>query len=705
VVTEIKKDILWRVYLVYFGILLFGIAIVVKIFFIQIKEGAELIALAKTQELKAFNLEANRGNILASDGSLLATSVPVFEVRMDVASPNISDKLFLDNVDELAAGLSNILKTKSKREFKTYLIKNRQKGKRYVLLGRKVQYDQLKQIRELPILNKGRFSGGLITVQTPKRVFPFNELAARTIGYENKSEKYFVGIEGAYSGVLTGKDGKQVRRRINHGDWVPIHDENEVEPVDGEDIVTTIDINIQDIAENALLGQLLENKAFQGCAVVMETKTGYIKAIANLRYDSTDGKYKETYNYAVGESIEPGSTFKMANMIAALEDNKFKLTDSVITGVGFDVINGIQVQDVHKIGTGRVTVRDVFEHSSNVGMAKIITKAYDNEPSKYVDHLYDMSLNKVLGLKIKGEGKPLIKHPGTSNDWWGTTLTVMSFGYEVRQTPLQTLTYYNAIANNGKMVKPVFVTEVRTGDVVKERFGTEVINNKIASQATIDSIKSLLEGVVIRGTARRPFFGTPYKVAGKTGTAKIASQGKYRRNYNASFVGYFPADNPKYSCIVSINKPTEGGYYGGSVAAPAFREIADKVYSTSLVLDLDYETHFDVAEKPRQTHPSNYKDLKEIYAALNIKTVDYLNNDSWAIASSNNDSIEMQSVEFPSKVVPNVRGMKAKDAVYLLENLGLKTNLTGRGAVQSQSLKAGSVLEEGKTINLQLSVH
>jgi len=705
VVTEIKKDILWRVYIVYFSILLFAIAIVVKLFFIQIKEGPALRVLAKTQEFKAFNLEANRGNILACDGSLLATSVPVFEIRMDEASPNISDKFFYDNVDELAAGLSKILGTRSKSAFKSYLIKNRKEGKRYVLLGRRVKYDQLKQIRKLPILDRGKFGGGLITIQTPKRVFPFNELAARTIGYENKSEKYFVGLEGAYSDVLTGKDGKQVRRRINQGDWVPIHDDNEVEPIDGEDIVTTIDINIQDIAENSLLKQLIENGAFQGCAVVMEVKTGYIKAIANLRYDSADNKYKETYNYAIGESLEPGSTFKMANMIAALEDNKFKLTDSVVTGNGFDVINGIQVQDVHQIGNGRVTVRDVFEHSSNVGMAKIITNAYKNDPQDYVNHLYDMSLNKKLGLKINGEGKPLIKHPEISKDWWGTTLTVMAYGYEVKQTPLQTLTYYNAIANNGKMVKPVFVTEIRTGDVVKERFGTEVINDKIASQKTIDSIKSLLEGVVLRGTARRPFDGTPYKVAGKTGTAKIVSDGKYRRDYNASFVGYFPADNPKYSCIVSVNKPTHGGYYGGAVAAPAFREISDKVFSTSLVLDLDYESNFDVAKKPGDNHPSYTYDLKEIYASLDVKPIDYLNKDPWAIAIVNNDSLELESVEFPTAVIPNVKGMKAKDAVYLLENLGLKTTLKGRGAVRSQSIKPGSALEKGKNIELQLAVY
>ena len=703
--TDIKKDILWRVYLVYFSILLFGLAIIVKIFFIQFKEGPKLRVLSQTQELRAFNLEANRGNILAADGSLLATSVPVFEIRMDVASPNISDKYFLDHIDELSEGLSNILGNRSYKDFKNYLIKSRRNGKRYVLLGKKVEYAQLKQIRELPILKLGKHRGGLIAIQTPKRAFPFNELAARTIGYENKTEKYFVGLEGAYTDVLTGIDGKQVMRRINHGDWIPVHDENEVEPQDGKDILTTIDINIQDIAENALLSQLLEKKAFQGCAVVMEVNTGHIKAIANLRYDSTDGKYKEIYNYAVGESIEPGSTFKLANMLVGLEDEKFKLTDSVVTGVGFAVIEGIQVQDVHKIGNGRVTIRDVFEHSSNVGMAKIFTEAYKNETSKYADGLQEMSLNQPLGIEIIGEGKPLIKHPKTSSDWWGTSLTVMSFGYEVRQTPLQTLTYYNAIANNGKMVKPVFVTEIRSGDITKERFGTDVINQKIASQKTIDSTKSLLEGVVSRGTAHRAFYGTPYKVAGKTGTAKIVTDGEYLRNYNASFVGYFPADDPKYSCIVSINRPTEGGYYGGVVAAPAFREIADKIYSTSLVLDLKHETQYGEVEKPAKTNPANYDDLKSIYSALNINTIDYLYNEQWAVARLSNDTIEFESAEFSETRIPDVKGMNAKDAVFLLENMGLKTNLSGRGLVRKQSMKAGTPIQKGSTINLQLAVY
>lgn len=701
---DIKKDILWRVYLVYFFVLLFALLVVGKIIYIQVKEGDELRALAKTQELKVFTIEANRGNILDDEGNLLATSIPVFEIRMDVASPNIPDAVFYNNVDGLASGLAKVIGKKTKRQYKNILIKNRKKGRRYVWLGNKITYEQLKEIRKLPILNKGKNAGGLIVKQTPRRELPFKELAARTIGFESGNKKYLVGLEGAYTGILSGKNGKQVRRRINHGDWVPVYDENDVEPRDGLDLQTTINVNIQDITENALLRQLLKNQAYQGCAVVMEVKTGKIKAIANLTYDSTDGKYKETYNYAIGASIEPGSTFKLPNILVAIEKGNVKLTDSVITGVGFAAIHGVPVQDVHKVGNGRITVRDVFEHSSNVGMAKIITRTFDKNPKTYTDGLYEMGLNRTLGLDLNGEGKPLIKNPG-DNDWWGTTLTVMAYGYEVQQTPLQMLTFYNAIANNGKMVKPRFVESIKVGDDVKEEFGVEVINPQVVSLVTVKIAQSLLEGVVTRGTARNAFKNCPYSVAGKTGTAKIASGGKYRRNYNASFVGYFPADHPEYSCIVSINKPTAGKYYGGSVAAPAFREIADKIYSTSLALHFKNDLARNEASVPVPKKPVAYDDLENIYAALNIKTTDLVYDDPWVVAAQQDGKLTIKPADFKKGVVPDVRGMKVKDAVFLLENKGLQTRISGRGFVRKQSIKPGTKLSKGQVINLQLAIY
>lgn len=703
--TDIKKDILWRVYLIYFGILIFGIAIIAKVVYIQVKEGVQLKAKAQTQELKVFDLEANRGNILDKKGNLLATTVPIFEVRFDVSSPYISNNLFKQKIDSIAHGLSNILNL-SQTKLKSSLVKARNKGNRYFLINRRVTYNQLKQIRELPILRDGRYRGGLIAIQKTKRAMPYNELAARTIGYVIEKENLFVGLEGAYTDVLTGKNGKMVMRRINHGDWIPTHDENDIEPRDGLDIVSTIDVHIQDVTENALLKQLLNHKAYQGCAVVMEVSTGHIIAIANLRYDSSDSKYKEIYNYAIGESIEPGSTFKLASILAALEDNKIKLTDSLVTGEGYTRYYSREMKDVHKIGNGRITVRDAFEQSSNVGISRIIYESYKDQPEKFIDKLYSMSLNKPIGLKIKGEGIPRIKHPSKKKTWYGTSLPWMSIGYELTITPLQTLTYYNAIANNGVMVKPMFVSEIKEGGAVIEKFSTEIINSSIASQQTIDSAKSLLEGVVERGTGKYVFRNSPYKVAGKTGTAQIASNGSYnKKNYNATFVGYFPADNPHYSAIVVINNPSAGKYYGSSVAAPVFKDVADNLYATSLVMEENRNSN-DNQSIPIPKKVIWTDDIKSIYANLEIgDTVQFPAIGDWIKASSDDGKISFDDVTFSETRVPNVIGMKAKDAVYLMENAGLQTIISGKGKVRNQSIKAGKPVSEHKSIRLQLSTY
>jgi len=690
----------------YFGMLVFGIAIIGKVIYIQVKEGDELRSKAQTQELKVFNLEANRGNILDSKGDLLATSVPIFEVRFDVSSPYINDDLFRQKIDSISYGLAKIL-NKSQYKVKTSLTKARNKGNRYFLIKRNVTYDQLKQIRQLPIFRNGKYKGGLITIQKTRRAKPYNELAARTIGYINKKENLFVGLEGAYTNILTGTDGKLVMRRINHGDWIPVHDENEIEPRDGLDIVSTININIQDVTEHALLRQLLNNKAFQGCAIVMEVETGHIVAIANLRYDNTDKKYKETYNYAIGESIEPGSTFKLASILAALEDNKTKLTDSLFTGEGYTTYYHRAMRDVHKIGNGRITVRDAFEQSSNVGISRLIFESYKEHPEEFINRLYAMSLNQKLGIELKGEGIPRIKHPSKKETWYGTSLPWISIGYELTITPLQTLTYYNAIANNGKMVKPMFVSEIREGGSVIEKFNTEVINNNIVSQSTVDSAKSLLEGVVERGTARRAFKNSPYKVAGKTGTAQIAVNGKYNKtNYNASFVGYFPADKPAYSAIVVINNPSAGKYYGGSVAAPVFKEIADNLYSTSIAIENNNGSTIDSLIIPVPNKPVWTNDIKSIYANLKIDNdIRFPVTGNWIKANTDESDLIFDEVTFKQNVVPNVLGMKAKDAVYLLENSGLQTTIKGRGKVKRQSIRAGKTIKENQSIVLQLATY
>lgn len=695
---------MWRVYLLYLGIFLMGLAIVGKAAYIQFAEGPALIAKAQEQELKFFSIEANRGNIYDAGGNLLATSVPIFEIRMDVASTLIPEQLFKEKVDSLALSLSRLFGDRSKYQYKLGLQTARKNGNRYYLLKRKVTYAQLKEIRKFPILRRGKYRGGLIVIQKTRRKMPFGMLAMRTIGYENKEQNLFVGLEGAYNDVLEGINGKQLRRRISNGDWIPVHGENEVEPSDGQDIITTIDINIQDVAENALIEHLKEHQAYQGCAILMEVQTGHIKAIANLRLDEESGEYAESYNYAIANGIEPGSTFKLPTIISLMEDGKVSLSDTIDIGDGWCTYSGETMKDVKKIRDGRITIREAFEKSSNVGISQITYEAYKEDPSSYVNRLYSMSLNKPLGLEIPGEGVPLIKHPDSTRHYWSAiTLPWMSIGYELHITPMQTLAFYNAIANNGLMVKPMLVKEVRQAGRVIESFETEVINPSVCSPATIDSARSLLEGVVERGTAQN-LRNKHYKVAGKTGTAQVADENKgySNRSYNASFVGYFPADNPKYSCIVVVNDPARGKYYGGSVAAPVFREIADKVYATQL--DIYRETEKEI--KNLNTPPvmyGRYEDLIWLCEELEVPVSPESEAAEWVVNFREEDGLRFAPRRIREEQVPNLVGMNVRDAVYIMEKLGLTASFEGFGKVSSQSIAPGTAVTPGEKITLNLS--
>ncbi|MEN8224954.1 MAG: penicillin-binding protein [Bacteroidota bacterium] len=701
---EIKKDILWRVYLVYLGIFLMALAIIGKAFYIQFSEGKELIAHAEKQELKFFSLEANRGNVYDETGNLLATSVPVFEIRMDVASEHISDKLFKDKIDSLSLSLSKLFGDRSKYQYKQGLTKARKNGNRYYLLKRKVTYSQLKKLRKLPILRRGKYQGGLIVIQKTRREMPFDELARRTIGYENKSQGLFVGLEGAYNEVLEGVNGQQLRRRISNGDWIPVYGKNELEPSDGQDIITTIDINIQDVAESALHQHLIHHQAYQGCAILMEVSTGEIKAIANLRRNEKSGAYEESYNYAIAERIEPGSTFKLPTIVALMEDEKIQLSDTIDIGDGWTTYYGHTMQDVKKIRDGKVTIRETFEKSSNVGISMITVEAYKEEPAAFINRLYSMSIHQPLGIEILGEASPLIRHPDSTRDWYGTSLPWMSIGYSLMLTPMQTLAFYNAIANNGVMVKPMMVKEIRQAGRVIKTFDTEIINKKICSQSTIDSARSLLEGVVIKGTATN-LKNNHYQIAGKTGTAQIADEGRgyEKKIYNASFVGYFPANNPKYSCIVVVNDPAQGKYYGGSVAAPVFKEIADKVYATHLDIYQEVvEEEVPVKQIPRMMYGSHH-DISWLCEELNIPVSPESEASEWIVNFREDDGVRFAPRAIKEDVVPNVKGMNVRDAVFILEQQGLKTKIKGHGKVSRQSIPAGSRVNNGQEIVLNLS--
>lgn len=701
-----KNDLLWRVYALYAALLIFGIAIIIRIAFIQVKEGDELKDAARNFEFKLFKLEAIRGNILSDDGSLLATSVPVFSLHMDVCSPHITDQIFNSNVDSLALCLSQIFNKKSKSQFLKELKRAREHHNRYLSIANGVTYSQLKKVRKFPILRLGRFKGGLIVDRSERRERPYKELAARTIGYVNEkgaeSERVYVGIEGAYHDILKGIDGQQLRRRINKGDWVSVNDGSEVEPQNGNDVVTTIDINIQDVATNALRKTLSENDAEQGCALLMEVETGYIKAIVNLMKDQ-NGHYVEAYNYAIRNAIEPGSTFKLASIMALLEDNKINLNDTINIGrSGTMKFHNRTMRDSHVIRNGKITIREAFEQSSNIGISMLVYKYYAENPERFVEHLYNMSLNRPLDIDLKGASKPYIKNT-KDKTWSKVTLPWMSIGYEVALTPIQMLTFYNAVANNGRMMKPQFVQHICQNGTPIKTFEPIVINESIASQHTIDSARALMEGVVKNGTARK-LKNSPFQIAGKTGTSQI-SQGKggyNKSNYTASFIGYFPAKNPKFSCLIIVSNPSAGKIYGGAVSAPAFQEIANKVYATRLEMhDIEEFNYKNVVPVIDQT--TYFDDALEICETFKVPYTDFSEGDDWVKVTDDESNKVLNRVAIEDEIIPDVKGMGCKDAVYLLENMGARTIVSGKGHVAWQSVEPGSKLIKNQIVELKLS--
>ncbi len=693
---------MWRVYLVYMVMLAFGAAILLKVIYTQTVERGSLLEKSKKQSLQYFDVEAVRGNICDANGNLLVTSVPIFDIRMDVASPLIPQKYFQNHVGGLASSLSKLFGDKSATVYKNELTRERRQKNRYYLVKKDVTYDQLQKIKSFPIFERGKNKGGLIIVNKTKRENPFGSLAIRTLGYEKPEDTIGVGIEYAYSPYLGGKNGKELRRRINNGDWVPVSDEEEIEPDNGDDVITTIDVNLQDVAETSLYSHLVRHNAEWGCAILMEVETGEIKAISNLTRDKDGEGYHEAFNYAIGWSIEPGSTFKLPSMIAMFEDGLDNLDDTIDIGKGVAIYSGLKIKDIHPIRDGKVSIREVFEASSNVGVSRLVTQMYAQKPQKYIDRLYDMSLNEKLGIELPGEAKPFIKN--TKNPSWSkVTLPFMSIGYEIRLTPMQILTFYNAVANDGRMVRPLFVKEIqRSGRTIK-RFKTEVLNSSICSRSSIKKAHEILEGVVERGTAVS-LSKSVYKIAGKTGTAQIAAVGKGydKSNYNASFVGYFPADDPKYSCIVVISRP-QGAYYASTVAVPVFQDIADKVYATNIGLQNHEE------EKPGKiTYPvyatGLLDELEMIYDKLDIPLDKEKTKSEWALSVKSDSIVKLDKKTVVEGMVPSVKGMGAKDAIYILERMGLRVNLSGRGFVKEQSIPAGSKVIKGSQIHLTLEV-
>lgn len=653
---------------------LFFIVIVGRIIDIQYVQGDKYRKLSVESTVKNDTIFSNRGNVYAADGNLLATSMYKYTIRMDLVA--IKSSVFEKNINALSNSLSELL-GKPVSYYQKKLRNARKRKNRYLLIARNVGYNDYMKLKQFPIFKLGPYKGGFIAEQKTIRVRPIGKIAERTIGYDDY--RGGAGIEGAFTKYLEGENGWRLKQKIAQGQWKPINDVNEKEPLDGRDVITTIDVNIQDITHHALLRQMEFFDAEHGSAIVMETETGEIKAIANLGRTSK-GNYYEKRNYAVYESHEPGSTFKLASLMAALDDKVIDTSTVVDTGNGILMLHGSRIEDSHRGGYGKISAARVFEVSSNVGIVKLIKKYYDDNPMKFVNKMRSFGLDKKLGLQIQGEGTPFIPYPGNKkNPWNKISLEWMAWGYGVSITPLQMLTFYNAVANNGQKVKPMFIKELRVQNKTEKVFEKVILKERIASQETINKVRKIMENVVRKGTADN-IYSPNFSMAGKTGTAKkwvstyTDKEGKRinghysNQLYVASFAGFFPADKPKYSCIVVIHEPNkEKGYYGATVAAPVFKEIAQKIYTTTPI------NVQEVTDQP--TIPG-----------IDSKYLEYYKN------------LQKEHI-----VVPDVKGMSGMDAVSLLENLGLKVKFRGVGNVINQSINKGSKFKKGDTILLKLS--
>ncbi len=656
-----QKQFLYRLYFVASILVVLGFGIGYRIFNIQFFEGEKFRNLAKEKAIQNFIISPKRGNIYSDDGSLLASSTTNYNIYFDAVT--VSRKNFDKHINSLSIALSKKF-NKSSDHYKNSLMNAKKMNKRYHPIARNISINVLNDIKKMPLFKMGGINGGLIIEKKISREYPLGKIAERTIGYERKNTKNIyvgVGLEHAYGEILRGKNGSQLMQKISNGKWKPIESSSEIVPKPGLDIFSTINVDIQDITHHSLLGQLEKFEADHGTAVVMETKTGAIKAISNLGRTS-EGKYYEKLNYAVGESHEPGSTFKLMAMMAALEDNVIDSSTLIDTKDGILSFYGSKVRDNRKGGYGKITANDVFKFSSNTGIVDIVTRGYADKPSKFSDRLFNMGLNSILNLSIKGEGKPRIPHP-KDKSWNGLSLPWMAYGYGVLLTPLQTLAFYNAVANNGELLKPVFINKSSSYDTNNNFTQKIVLNPSICSKKTLSKVKLMMESVVndMGGTAYN-IRSKEFKIAGKTGTCQV-DYNTDNVQYISTFVGYFPAEKPKYSCIVVIHKPNKNkGYYGSTVAAPVFKKIAEKLYSVTPVIKAEFA----------------WKDITNNNLNLNKIKVDKMNGE-----------------------IKNLFGKNLNEVLPLLENLGYEVDYRGKGII----IKRYNIIRKSNTkkIILELS--
>lgn len=700
--TTDKKDIIWRAYLVYFAFVVVMLVVIIKTVSIQFEGGKPYFLSSsdgnEKMPTRVVQREPRRGQILDNNYTPLVTSVSFFDIHMDPTV--VKDEIFESEVRNLSIELNKLWPEKTAREYEETIRNGKRKGSRYVLIHKKASNEERKLVAQMPIFKLGRLKGGLIdNDEIIIRKRPHGELMKRTLGYIRQDEhgKLSVGIEGAYDEFLKGEPGEEVEQKISTG-WKRIGPIVK-DPVEGANVVTTIDKEIQEVAHLELLNQLKKQNAASGCVIVMDVHTGYVKAIVNLSKHE-NGEYYESYNKAIGTKEVPGSTFKLASLMAALEDGKVSIQDKVNASGVYRFYNS-RMKDSHEGGYGTITIQEAFEKSSNV-FSKIIYDNYKDDPNAFVDRIKSFGLGDSIGLSIKGEPKPTLYEPG-SPKWSGLSLPWMAVGYEVQLTPLQILAFYNSVANNGTYVKPQFVREIRRGNDLIKSYPPIIVKDKICSERTLKDLQTCLEGVVKRGTGTA-LQSAYFDIAGKTGTAVILDDkntSTSEKKYQASFVGYFPANDPIYSCIVVVSAPTQN-IYGAVVSGTVFNAIANKVYASSLKYHQAVnEAKARKAELPTSSY-GNRNDLLKVYSAFNIPYTT-LTDQEWVRTITEEKRVELQKANINGKTVPDVTGMTAKDAVYLIERIGMHADVQGVGHVKKQSVPPGSEVIMGNKVTIVLN--
>ena len=695
---------MWRVYLSFIGIVLLSLVVLGRAFYIQRFQGEYWRSMSDSMHQKFQELDAERGTIYSEDGQMLSTSIPFFDIYMDFGAEGLRDKngkRFKENIDSFSLALANFFGDKTASEYKkdlklAYIEKNR-----YYLLKKALSFEQYKEFRQFPLVKLGRNKSGVIAEVKTKRLNPFGLLAKRTIGLARENAQN-VGLERTYDTVLKGTTGKRLVRFIAGGAAVPVEG-YEIDPENGKDVITTLDINMQDIAENALMKMMVQSEAQHGTCIVMETKTGKIKAIANLGR-TAKGDYEENLNYAL-HTTEPGSTIKLATLLAVLDEGSSRVNDLVEVGTaGHQYVAVRNITDAERSPKAVLSVKEAFAHSSNVGMAKLAFKAFGSNPDKFKKYLHRYHLDKRTGVGLVGEEAPLLPKWKRNKEGLHAMLT-MSFGYAIEVSPLHTLMLYNAVANEGKMMRPYLVSSIKSNGIVVKEILPEVVEEQIAKPEVIKAARQSMEAVVTEGTAKAVFTETPFPVAGKTGTAHVAGGDVkyYHGVYQASFAGYFPADKPEYSCVVVIKtRPHAAMHYGGQLAAPVFKEVATKVYAMYV-----QKKQLTPVQMPADSSYNYYTgfgaDIRKVLEKMSLSYRDSSNKSKWTTVYNNPSKPIVKPASVGEKVIPDVRNMTLKDALYVLENLNVKVSVQGRGKVVAQDIVAGAPVRKNQTITLLLN--